>query len=69
LSDVLSEEVGRAIMKLVNDEAEQSKRLKQIGLWSVSELSHSLLKVLEQTRGDRGWSQFSEDPFLSSFFE
>lgn len=59
-------------MKLVKNESEQSKRLKQIGLWSVSELSQALLKIVEHTRGDKGWAQFEtnqDDPFISSFFE
>jgi hypothetical protein len=59
LADILSEEVGRAIMNLVNDEKEQSKRLKQIGLWSIAQVSQKILNVVEHARGDRGWSTYS----------
>ena len=37
LADILSEELGRALTEHINDEKEQSKYLKQIGLWSVAE--------------------------------
>ncbi|KAI8899545.1 mitochondrial distribution and morphology protein family 31/32 [Globomyces pollinis-pini] len=68
LTDILSEEVGRALMTLVHDEYEQTKRLKQIGLWSVAEVSQKILNIMEHARGDRGWSEYSGENHLSFFW-
>ncbi|KAJ3262542.1 Mitochondrial distribution and morphology protein 31, mitochondrial precursor [Boothiomyces macroporosus] len=59
LVDVLSEEMGRAVADLVNDEQEQAKRLKEFGLWSVAEVSQKILNVVEHARGDRGKSEYA----------
>jgi distribution and morphology protein 31 len=58
LVDVLSEEVGRALIALLNDEHERNKRIKEIGLWSVSEISKSIISLVENARGDRGWTAY-----------
>ncbi|KAJ3276372.1 Mitochondrial distribution and morphology protein 31, mitochondrial precursor [Terramyces sp. JEL0728] len=59
LVDVLSEEMGRAVAGLVNDEQEQAKRLKEFGLWSLAEVSQKILNVVEHARGDRGKSEYA----------
>ncbi|KAJ3305953.1 Mitochondrial distribution and morphology protein 31, mitochondrial precursor [Kappamyces sp. JEL0829] len=58
LSEVLSEEMGRAVMQLVNDETQQTKTLRQIGLWSLAEISQMILNVLELAGGDRGFATY-----------
>jgi hypothetical protein len=63
----LSEEVGRAIMDIMNDDKETTKRLKEIGLWTLAELSKKILHVVEHARGDRGWSNYSGLENLSLF--
>lgn len=54
---VLSEEVGRSLIALVNNEHERNRRIKEIGLWSVSELSKTIMSVVESARGDR-WNSY-----------
>jgi hypothetical protein len=54
-------------MDMMHDDKETTKRLKQIGLWSVAELSQKLLNVMEHARGDRGWSNYSGLDNLSLF--
>jgi hypothetical protein len=58
LINILAEEMGRAITKLVNDESEKTKRLRQIGMWSVAEISQRLLKFLELAGSDRGFTAY-----------
>lgn len=50
--------MGRSVTDMVNDEAEQTKRLKQIGLWSLGELSQKILGLLELATGDRGYGTY-----------
>lgn len=59
LADLISEEMGRAISKLVNDEGEKSKRLRQIGYWQIGEISQMLLDFLEP-RDVRSWADLEE---------
>jgi hypothetical protein len=59
--------MGRAIMDIMNDDKEAAKRLRQIGLWTVSELSKKILGVVEHSRGDRGWANYSGLDNLSLF--
>jgi distribution and morphology protein 31 len=59
LADIMSEEAGRAMSELVNDGKEASKRLKQIGLWSVAEISNAIINLFEHAKGDRGKAVYS----------
>lgn len=69
LADVLSEEMGRALTTVVKEELASplvnAKRLKQIGLWSVGEISQMILQLLEHARGDRGWSNYQGDSVIT----
>lgn len=56
-------------MKLVNDDQEQTRRLRQIGLWSVAELSQKILTLVEHARGDRGWANYSGLDAFSAYFQ
>jgi mitochondrial distribution and morphology protein 31 len=58
LVDVMSEEVGRSLIALVQDEHERNKRIKEIGYWSVAELSKNIVSIVENARGDRGWNAY-----------
>lgn len=54
---MLSEEIGRALISLANDETERNKRIKEIGMWSVGELSKSIVSIVEGARGNR-WNAY-----------
>ncbi|KAL2914308.1 Mitochondrial distribution and morphology protein 31, mitochondrial precursor [Polyrhizophydium stewartii] len=53
LVDVLSEETGRALVRVVTDERERARQLKRIGLWSVQAMSRSLVALSEYVRGTK----------------
>ncbi|KAJ1332557.1 hypothetical protein BSLG_008859 [Batrachochytrium salamandrivorans] len=53
LVDVLSEETGRALSRLVQDERERTRRLRHIGIWSLQECSRAIISLLEYIRGTR----------------
>jgi hypothetical protein len=59
--NILAEEMGRAVTKLVNDESEQTRRLRQIGVWSVAEISQRILGFLELAGGDRGFTAYHSE--------
>ncbi|KAI8922890.1 mitochondrial distribution and morphology proteins-domain-containing protein [Entophlyctis helioformis] len=54
LVDILSEETGRALTQLVQDERERNRRLRRIGIWSLQELGKSVVSLVEYLRGMRG---------------
>ncbi|KAI8811041.1 mitochondrial distribution and morphology proteins-domain-containing protein [Cladochytrium replicatum] len=56
--DVLSEESGRVIASLVQDEAERSRTLKRVGIWSIQSVTKQLLAIVDYARGTRGWAAF-----------
>ncbi|KAI8799970.1 mitochondrial distribution and morphology proteins-domain-containing protein [Cladochytrium replicatum] len=58
LVDVLSEESGRVIASLVQDEAERSRTLKRVGIWSIQSVTKQLLAIVDYARGTRGWAAF-----------
>ena len=50
LVNLLSEEIGRAFLTLVQDERERNKRLRQVGLWSLQSVSKNLTDWIEYAR-------------------
>lgn len=50
LAQILSEELGRALLSLTQDEKERRRRLYQIGLWSIQSVTKQLMEVIEYTR-------------------
>ncbi|KAJ8329885.1 hypothetical protein BDV3_004057 [Batrachochytrium dendrobatidis] len=57
LVDVLSEETGRALSNLVQDERERTRRLRRIGIWSLQQCGKAILSLSEYIRGTRNpWS-------------
>ena len=51
--------MGKRISHLVLDEGERTRRLKNVGIWSLSSVSKKVLALLEYARGIRGWMHFS----------
>ncbi|KAI9199384.1 mitochondrial distribution and morphology proteins-domain-containing protein [Polychytrium aggregatum] len=57
--DVLAEEVGKAFTALVENEHERSRRIRQVGLWSIQSVTKNLMTVMDYARGMKGWSDYS----------
>ncbi|OLY85118.1 Mitochondrial distribution and morphology protein 31 [Smittium mucronatum] len=55
---LVSDGIGEAFAKMVVDQRERSRRLKQIGIWSVSEMAKQLTLFLEYVTGFKGFWQY-----------
>lgn len=62
LAELISEEVGRNLILLASDDAERLRRIKDIGLWGISELSKTIATLLELARfDDSSWKSYQHN--------
>ncbi|OMJ28633.1 Mitochondrial distribution and morphology protein 31 [Smittium culicis] len=55
---LVSDGIGEAFARMVVDQKERTRRLKQIGLWSVAEVAKQLTLFLEYVTGFKGFWQY-----------
>ncbi|KAJ3144482.1 Mitochondrial distribution and morphology protein 31, mitochondrial precursor [Geranomyces variabilis] len=58
LTEILGEEVGRALTQLVAEQRNQ--HLKRVASWSLQSVTRNLATLLEYARGARGWREWNE---------
>ncbi|KAJ3021100.1 Mitochondrial distribution and morphology protein 31, mitochondrial precursor [Thoreauomyces humboldtii] len=58
LTEVLGEEVGRALTQLVTEQ--RGRHLKRVATWSLQSVTRNLAALVEYARGVRGWREWNE---------
>ncbi|KAI8922532.1 mitochondrial distribution and morphology protein family 31/32 [Powellomyces hirtus] len=58
LTEVLAEEVGRAITQLVAQQ--RAQHLRRVATWSLQSVTRNLAALVEYARGVRGWREWNE---------
>ncbi|KAI9142918.1 mitochondrial distribution and morphology protein family 31/32 [Paraphysoderma sedebokerense] len=61
LVDVLSSEVGHAIVTSFFSERERARRLKKVGLWSVQTVTKNLIDIWSYVKGFKNFAYFVEN--------
>lgn len=64
MAHILSSEIGQAVARHVSDDRERSRRLRAIGLWSLTSVTRNLVTLVDYVSGVRGWSHFYASPWM-----
>ncbi|KAI9355082.1 mitochondrial distribution and morphology proteins-domain-containing protein [Zopfochytrium polystomum] len=59
LIDLIGEEIGRAVTLLVLDERERTRHLKRVGVWSIQNMTKTVMSALDYARGVKGWEHWT----------
>ena len=60
LVDKLSTEISETVVKNVLNERERSRRLRQIGFWTLQSITKSIVHLWEVSRGTKLFNAFWE---------